>query len=83
MDAIADLAAMKAVSAEAIRYLKRDTLEKGHTNAEIAGELFVGEATVKSHVSHILTKLVARDRAQAVAFAYEAGLISVGSLDPR
>ena len=52
---------------------------KGLTNGEIGDRIFVSEATIKSHVSHILTKLVARDRAQAVAFAYEAGLLKAGS----
>lgn len=53
----------------------------GSNNAEISDELFIGIATVKSHVSSILTKLGLRDRAQAVVFAYESGLLSPGKHD--
>ncbi|MBP6685156.1 MAG: response regulator transcription factor [Leucobacter sp.] len=45
-------------------------LAKGHTNAEIAAELFLGEATVKTHVSNVLQKLAVRDRLQAVVWAH-------------
>jgi DNA-binding NarL/FixJ family response regulator len=50
----------------------------GRSNAEIAGHLFLSEATVKTHVARILAKLALRDRVQAVVFAYENGLIHPG-----
>ena len=53
-------------------------IARGLTNAEIAGELFVSEATVKTHVGHILAKTGMRDRVALVVLAYDSGAIGPG-----
>jgi len=55
------------------------SVARGLSNAEIAEELFMSHATAKTHVSRLLTKLGARDRAQLVMIAYESGVVIPGS----
>ncbi len=57
-------------------------MARGMSNGEIATTLYLGEATIKTHVGRILAKLGARDRVQAVVAAYESGLVSPGDPPP-
>lgn len=53
-------------------------IARGMSNAEISTSLFIAEQTTKTHIGRILMKLALRDRAQAVIFAYESGLVTPG-----
>jgi DNA-binding NarL/FixJ family response regulator len=57
-------------------------MARGATNAEIAAALHVAEATVKTHVGSIFTKLRVRDRPAAIVFAYDHGVVTPGASPP-
>ncbi|MFD8742992.1 response regulator [Streptomyces sp. NPDC059616] len=67
-----------AAGSEALSGREREVLElvaKGTSNREIAAELFISEATVKTHLTHVFAKLGAKDRAAAVAIGYDRGIL--------
>jgi len=73
-DAFPGIAELTERELDVIRLMSR-----GMSNSEVARDLYLGEATVKTHVGRILSKLGARDRVQAVVAAYESGLVTPGS----
>jgi DNA-binding NarL/FixJ family response regulator len=71
-----------AVAVEGLTSREVDVLRligRGATNSEIAAELYIGEGTVKTHIGHIFYKLDLRDRAAAVVFAFEHGVVRPGT----
>jgi DNA-binding NarL/FixJ family response regulator len=78
-------AARDAARLELLTEREHDVLRlmaRGANNAEIAGRLYVAEATVKTHVGSIFSKLGVRDRAAAIVFAYDHGEVQPGSAEP-
>ncbi len=71
-----DSARLNDLTARELEVMQR--IARGMSNAEVAGDLFLGEQTVKTHVSRVLQKLGLRDRTQLVVAAYESGLVRVG-----
>jgi len=74
-------AALDVLTAREVDVLR--LIARGATNGEIAAELRVGDATVKSHVGHIFTKLGVRDRSAAIVYAFDAGLVTPNADQPR
>ena len=70
-----DAAALAALSEREREVLAH--IARGRSNQEIAADLFLGQATVKTHVSHIFAKTLSRDRVQAVLFAHRVGLVDL------
>ena len=68
--------AVEGLTARELQVVK--LVARGRSNGEIASELFVSDATVKTHLAHALAKLDLRDRVQAVVYAYESGLVEPG-----
>jgi DNA-binding NarL/FixJ family response regulator len=72
--------AARALTDREIEILR--SVARGLSNREIASEMYLADATVKSHIAHILAKLNLRDRVQIVVFAYESGLVRAGGPSP-
>jgi len=74
--------AVAAARADVLTDREREVLvlmARGLTNREIAGELVIGEGTVKTHVGHVLSKLALRDRPAAIVYAFDHGLVAPGA----